>query len=412
MIAADAVGAILLASVTLYAVLGGADFGGGLWDLLAGGDQRGRAPRALIEDSITPVWEANHVWLVFDLVIFWTAFPHAFAAVMTAAALPIWLAVLGIVLRGAGFAFRKEVDRLSLQRVLGATFAFSSLLTPFFMGTVIGGIAAGQIPGNASQASVRAWTGTTSILIGLLFTGACGYLAAVYLTGEAARRDDRRLQSYFTRRAQAAGVVTGALSLATLFELHSSDPALLHRLTGRALPLVILAAATGLAVLALLSAGQLRGGRDRAVPSPGRVPGVRSSSTLGVRVLAALGVAAVVWGWGVAQYPALLPGTGVTLTNAGAPHATLEALIVLFVVVVVLIGPSFALLFSLQSRQVLSAGDPGVALAAGPPGGTLPPVATQGGYSARAGGGTRAAALVLVAVGALIRALTRRGQDR
>jgi len=101
--AAAAVGGILLASVTLYAVLGGADFGGGLWDLLAGGDRRGRAPRALIEESITPVWEANHVWLIFDLVIFWTAFPHAFAAVMTTAALPLWLAVAGIVLRGAGF---------------------------------------------------------------------------------------------------------------------------------------------------------------------------------------------------------------------------------------------------------------------------------------------------------------------
>ena len=151
---AAAVGAILLATITLYAILGGADFGGGLWDLLAGGDRRGRAPRALIDESITPVWEANHVWLIFALVIFWTAFPDAFAAVMTAAALPIWLAVLGIVLRGAGFAFRKEVSQLSLQRALGATFAFSSLLTPFFMGTVIGGIAAGQIPGQASQASL------------------------------------------------------------------------------------------------------------------------------------------------------------------------------------------------------------------------------------------------------------------
>ena len=97
--AAAAVGGILLASVTLYAVLGGADLGGGLWDLLAGGDRRGRAPRALIEESITPVWEANHVWLVFDLVIFWTAFPHAFAAVMTTAALPLWLALAGIVIR-------------------------------------------------------------------------------------------------------------------------------------------------------------------------------------------------------------------------------------------------------------------------------------------------------------------------
>ena len=147
MIAAAAVGAILLATISLYAILGGADFGGGLWDLLAGGDRRGQAPRALIDESITPVWEANHVWLVFALVIFWTAFPDAFAAVMTTAALPIWLAVLGIVLRGSGFAFRKEVHQLSLQRVLGATFAFSSLLTPFFMGTVVGAIATGQIPG-------------------------------------------------------------------------------------------------------------------------------------------------------------------------------------------------------------------------------------------------------------------------
>src|SRR2546421_2832492 len=168
MTAAAAVGAILLASVTLYAVLGGADFGGGLWDLLAGGDRRGRAPRALIDESITPVWEANHVWLVFALVIFWTGFPHAFAAVMTAAALPLWLALLGIVLRGGGFAFRKEVSQLTLQRALGATFAFSSLLTPFFMGPVVGAIAAGQIPANPVHASPPAWARATSLLTGFL----------------------------------------------------------------------------------------------------------------------------------------------------------------------------------------------------------------------------------------------------
>jgi cytochrome d ubiquinol oxidase subunit II len=398
---ADAVGAILLASVTLYATLGGADFGGGLWDLLAGGDRRGRAPRALIEDSIAPVWEANHVWLVFDLVIFWTAFPHAFAAVMIAAALPIWLAVLGIVLRGAGFAFRREVERLSLQRLLGAIFAFSSLLTPFFMGTVVGAIAAGQIPATATHASLAAWTSTTSILIGLLFTSACGYLAAVYLTGEATRRDDHRMAAYFTRRAQVAGVVTGALSLGTLIELHSSDLTLFHRLTGRALPLVIVAALTGLAVLALLTAGRLRGVRVPAALGVG-----------GVRVLAALGVAAVVWGWGVAQYPALLPGTGVTLTNAGAPHATLVAVVVLFVAIVLLVGPSFALLFALQSRQVLSAGEAGIALATASSGGAAPHAVPHAGDPAHAGPGTRAVTLALVALGALIRARGRRGQSR
>jgi len=387
MIAAAAVGGILLASVSLYAILGGADFGGGLWDLLAGGDRRGRTPRQLIDESITPVWEANHVWLVFDLVIFWTGFPHAFAAVMTTVALPLWLAVLGIVLRGAGFAFRKEARGLSLQRALGATFAFSSLLTPFFMGTVIGAIAAGQIPGDASHASLSAWTGATSLLTGFLFVGACGYLAAVYLIGEAARRGDRRLQAYFARRAQAAGIVTGTLSLATLAELHSSNAALFGRLTWRALPLVIVAGLSGLAVLALLTAGRPRG----------------------VRVLAALGVAAVIWGWGVAQYPALLPGTVVTLSNAGAPHATLVALAVLFAVVALLVGPSFALLFSLQGRRLLHTGDGGTALATVPASGTQWPVTPPGQQPPP---GIRTAVLGLVAVGTLVRAVVRRRRGR
>ena len=388
MIAAAAVGGILLASVSLYAILGGADFGGGLWDLLAGGDRRGRAPRRLIEESITPVWEANHVWLVFDLVIFWTAFPLAFAAVMTVAALPLWLALAGIVLRGAGFAFRKEVRGLGMQRALGATFAFSSLLTPFFMGTVIGAIATGQVPADASHASLPAWTSVTSLLTGFMFVGACGYLAAVYLVGEAARRGDRRLQAYFTRRAQAAGVVTGALSLATLAELHSSNAALLHRLTGRALPLVIAAGLCGVAVLVLLTAGRPRG----------------------VRVLAPAGVAVVIWGWGVAQYPVLLPGTGVTLSNAGAPHATLVALIGLFVVVVVIVGPSFALLFSLQGRRLLHGDDGGTVLATAPAGRTKPPAGrpSRPPLPARPHAGIRAAVLGLVAVRAFIRALARR----
>jgi cytochrome d ubiquinol oxidase subunit II len=207
---ADAVGAVLLASVTLYAVLAGADFGGGLWDLLAGTTARGRAPRGLIEESITPVWEANHVWLIFDLVIFWTGFPHAFAAAMTALALPLWLALGGIVLRGAGFAFRKETFRLSQQRAAGAAFVLSSLLTPFFMGTVVvGALAAGAVPADASRASLAAWTSPTALLAGFLFVAACGFLAAVYLVTEARRRGDRDMRSYFTRRAQAAAIVAG-----------------------------------------------------------------------------------------------------------------------------------------------------------------------------------------------------------
>jgi cytochrome bd ubiquinol oxidase subunit II len=384
--AADAVGAILLACVTLYAVLGGADFGGGLWDLLAGGDRRGREPRALIDESITPVWEANHVWLVFDLVIFWTAFPAAFAAVMTTCALPLWLAVAGIVLRGAGFAFRKELSRLSLQRAAGAAFAFSSLVTPFFMGTVIGAIATDAVPANPSHASLPAWTSPTALLAGFLFVAACGYLAAVYLVGEAARRGDRLMRAYFTRRAQAAAIVAGALSLAALAALHGSNPALYARLTGRALPLVILAGVSGLAVLVLLTAGR----------------------PAGIRAIAALGVAAVVWGWGVAQYPVLLPGTAVTLANAGAPQATLVALIVWSVIVALLIGPSFALLFTLQGRRLLHADEAEALSGVIPAGRTQPPTAPWGQPPADQSPVIRAAVLALVVLVAFFRRLRHR----
>jgi cytochrome bd ubiquinol oxidase subunit II len=203
------------------------------------------------------------------------------------------------------------------------------------MGTVAGAIAGGQIPADAGHVSLPAWTSATSLLAGLLFVGACSYLAAVYLVGEAARRGDRGLQHYFTRRAQAAAIITGALSLATLAELHTSNPALFSRLTGRALPLVIIAGLCGLAVLGLLTASRPRG----------------------IRVPAALGVAAVIWGWGVAQYPELLPGTTMTLTSTGTPHATLVAIIWLSAAGALIVGPSYALLFALQGRQVLQAGD-------------------------------------------------------
>jgi cytochrome bd ubiquinol oxidase subunit II len=328
---AEVVGGILLLTLTLYAVLAGADFGGGLWDLLAGGDEHGRAPRRLIDETITPVWEANHVWLIFALVVCWTGFPTAFAAVMTVAALPLWLAVLGIVLRGAGFAFRKEVHGLRAERLLGATFAISSLLTPFFMGTVVGAVVAGRVALDAQRTTLAAWTGPTSLLIGGLFVAVCAYLAAVFLVGEAIRRGDRERERYFRLRAGFAGAVAGALSLAALAALHDSDRALYRGLTGRALPLVLLAAVCGVVVLALLARGHSRG----------------------LRPLAALGIAAVVWGWGVAQYPRLLPGTGLTLAGGAAPHGTLIGLIVVFVLAVLLVGPGFLLLFWLHGRQLL-----------------------------------------------------------
>jgi cytochrome d ubiquinol oxidase subunit II len=333
---ADTVAAVLLAVLTLYAALAGADFGGGFWDLLAGGDMRGLQPRRLIDDTITPVWEANHVWLIFALVISWSAFPTAFATVVTATALPLWLAVLGIVLRGAAFAFRKEVEGLRWQRLFGASFALSSVLTPFFMGTVVGGIATGKVGLKAHGADFSAWTGAGSLLIGALFVSMCAYLAAIYLIGEASRRDDGPLERYFARRAALAGLVSGALSLATLVELRHSDAHLYHGLTGRALPLVLLAGACGISVLVLLARQRRRA----------------------LRPLSVLGVAAVVWGWGVAQYPTLLPSTPLTLANSSAPHGTLVTLVVVVVAAVLLVGPGFILLFALHGRRLLDSDSP------------------------------------------------------
>jgi cytochrome d ubiquinol oxidase subunit II len=330
------VGAVMLAVITLYATFGGADFGAGFWNLVAGGDVRGERPRQLIEDSITPVWESNHVWLVLALVLFWTAYPEAFAAVVSAQAVPLWLAAFGIVLRGAAFAFGKEVQRLSARRALGAIFALSSLLTPFFMGCVVGGIAAGAVPANATHSSSASWTGATSILSGFVFVGACAYLAAVYLVHEAQRREDTQLQRYFIHRAQLAGVVTGVVSLVTLASLRSANAQTFDRLTGRALPLLILTGVCGLVVLAQLTLRRLRG----------------------VREVAWVGVAAIVWGWGVAQYPTVLPGSSLTLSN-GATGATLNTLVVLAVVVLIVVGPSFLLLFWLHGRRLLTSEDHG-----------------------------------------------------
>src|SRR5919205_2663554 len=153
--------AVLFVGVVAYAVLGGADFGAGFWDLTAGGADRGRRPRHLVDEALAPVWEANHVWLIFCLVMLWTAFPRAFAAITTTLYVPLGLAALGIVVRGSGFAFRKVFVRTEQQRVVGAAFAVSSVLTPFFLGTVAGGIASGRVPAAGHGDGVTSWLNPT-----------------------------------------------------------------------------------------------------------------------------------------------------------------------------------------------------------------------------------------------------------
>ncbi len=331
---AEIVAAVLWLGVTIYAVLGGADFGAGLWDLLAGDAQRGQGPRDLIDASIGPVWEANHTWLIFDLVILWSAFPLAFSSLMSTMFVPLTLAAFGIILRGSGFAFRKSTQRLAGRRAFGATFALSSVITPFFLGAALGGIASGRVPaGNAAGDPLTSWVNPTSLLVGTLAVAAGAYLAAVFLVAAAHRRQAPDLEGYFRQRALAMGLVVGGLSILGIVVLGIDAPSLFAGLTGRALPLVAASIALGSSSLVLLARGAVRG----------------------IRPVAAAAVTAIVWGWAVAQFPAVLPGS-LTIDAAAAPAGTLDALIVITIAAAVTIGPSLAILFILDGRSRLEAG--------------------------------------------------------
>ena len=321
---------VLFVGVLAYAVLGGADYGAGFWDLTAGGAERGRLPRRLVDQALAAVWEANHVWLIFCLVMLWTAFSPAFAAIMTTLYIPLGLAALGIVVRGSGFAFRKVLVRTEQQRVAGAAFATSSVLVPFFLGTVVGGIASGRVPTGGYGDPIRSWVNPTSLLGGTLAVLGFAFLAAVFLVAEARNRDEADLEGYFRRRAISIAVVTGAVALAGIGILHADAPHLFSGLLGWGLPCVLASAACGLAALVLL---------PRAAPAP-------------LRVLAVGAVATVVLGWGVAQYPQLL-GTHLTVQQAAAPLPTLVTLTVVAAAALVLVVPATVLLFVLQQRRRL-----------------------------------------------------------
>jgi cytochrome d ubiquinol oxidase subunit II len=328
---ADAVAAVLWIGATLYAVFGGADFGAGLWTLLAGTSERGQRARGLVDWAIGPVWEANHVWLVFVLVVLWTSFPTAFASVMSTLFIPLSLAALGIVLRGTGFAFHKQARRGRYQRFAELLFDFSSLLTPFFMGTVVGAIASGQVPvGNAAGDPVASWTGAAPLITGALFVATGAYLSAVFLVHDARRAGDPELEGYFAARALAAAVVAGAIAIAGLVIYHADARYIYDGLVGDALPLVIVSVVCGAAVLAFL----LRGGRR------------------GTRPLAVGAVVAVIWGWGVAQHPYLLPKS-LTISQGAAGQATLEATLIVFGAAVLVVLPSLGFLYTLTQRSVL-----------------------------------------------------------
>ena len=222
MIKTDLVAWMLWTGVTAYAVFGGADFGAGFWSLIADAGGRGRRARELIDWAIGPVWEANHVWLIFVLVVLWTGFSEAFGSIFSTLFIPLSLAALGIVLRGSGFAFHKAAHRLKGRSVAERLFGVSSLLTPFFMGTVVGAIASGRVPvGNAQGDPFTSWFNPVSLVIGALFVSTSAYLSAVFLVSDARRAGAPDLEQYFVARAFVAALVAGALAVAGLIALHA-----------------------------------------------------------------------------------------------------------------------------------------------------------------------------------------------
>jgi cytochrome d ubiquinol oxidase subunit II len=315
----------ILIGLVLYTVLGGADFGAGLWLLLAGRGPMAHRAREHTHHAIGPVWEANHVWLIFVLTVMWTAYPVAFGSMASTLSVPLFIAGMGIVLRGASYAMWSGVSAPRETRFIENIFALSSILTPFALGAAVGGIASGRVPvGNAAGSLWSSWLNPTSIMVGVLAVAISAFLAAVYLSADAVRLTEPDLERWFRRRALVTGVVTGALAIVGLFVLWADAPALGDRLiTGPGLPALVVSALAGLATLLLIW-------RRRYGPA---------------RVSAALAVAAIVVGWALAQRPNILPG--LTIDQAAAPRDTLIAVTVAVLAGAVILFPSLALLFSL-----------------------------------------------------------------
>jgi cytochrome d ubiquinol oxidase subunit II len=318
------VAGVLLAALVVYALSGGADFGGGMWDMLARGP-RARAQRHAIEEAIGPIWEANHVWLILVVTVLFTAFPPAFAAVMIALHIPLTAVLLGIVLRGSAFVFRKY-DRPddAVHRRWSTVFGAASALTPFFLGLCLGGVASGEIrvaAGQVTSGFLAGWTSPFALGCGLLAQALFGFLAAVYLTVDTARAP--ALQADFRRRGLVAGAVLIVVGLGVFGLARAGAPVIAQGLTGpRGRWVVLVATVTALAALGLLWAGRFAAARAAAI----------------------LEVALIVVGWGLAQYPHLVVAD-LTIEGSRAAPATLVWLLWALAAGAVLLFPSFAYLY-------------------------------------------------------------------
>lgn len=320
------VATFLLLSLIFYAVTGGADFGGGMWDLLATGP-RADTQRSAISKAISPIWEADHVWLILVVVILFTGFPHAFGTIMTALHIPVTLMLIGIVLRGSAFILRKyDIKAHKVQQRWSTMFGAASFFTPFVQGITLGALATGQIRvvnGTVTSGFFAGWLTPFVFACGVFALGLCGFLAATYLTLDP--EVNPKVQDDFRSRALWSGVALIPFAIGVFITSRTGAPDIFHGLT-RGWGLLLVSATSCCAVIALSSLW-LRQFRV-------------------AQIAAIVEVTLILAGWSLAQYPNLVT-PDVTLLNAAAPAATLRLLIIALCLGALVLLPSLAFLFYL-----------------------------------------------------------------
>ena len=328
----EIIAGVMLVALNAYVLTGGADFGGGVWDLLASGPSRD-AQRSLIERSIAPIWEANHVWLIVVVVLLFSAFPPAFGMLGIVLHIPISLMLVGIVLRGSAFVFR-SYGRRDRGKRWGTVFAATSLVTPVILGMIIGAIVSDRV-GEAStrigaagfaEVFVRSWLSPFTIVVGAFALALFAFLAATYLTVAA---DTDLLREAFRRRALVAAVAVFVFAAAALALSFQAAPRVAHGVAGAwwSMPLHICTA-----VAAIASIVALRQRRYRIA-----------------RIAAGAQASLVLWGWALAQLPYLVPPV-LTIRGAASPRATLTLLLVGLCAGFVILIPSLRYLYHTFSR--------------------------------------------------------------
>jgi len=322
---------VIVISVILYALLGGADFGGGVWDLLAFGP-RARQQREVISRAIAPIWEANHVWLILTLTVLFTVFPAAFAAMMTALHIPLTVVLVGIVFRGSAFVFRRYGSPTELTyRRWSIVFGIASLVTPFFLGISLGAIASGSIrikDALVSTGFLAGWTSPFALACGVFALGLFTFLAATYLTLDA--YGELELQDDFRARALLSGLLLAPMAAIVFILARDSAPYIFMGLTSPWSPLLL--AFTSLCAIATLAALWYR--------------------RFNLARVAAIGqVSAILLGWGFAQYPYLIV-PDLTIHESAGPAATLELVTLGLLVGFVILVPSLLyLLYIFKGRR-------------------------------------------------------------